>query len=381
MKYKIWLTKDYQKVLEIPKTSVSNVEFGMKSDDVQQLKFVLNLNNLGINNHIIKPNTILLLEIGTARLFFYIAKYERNESSYNVNCVVDYYQLKWAINPLQNQTYTGTLSELLSQIVPNFVRNQINGQDANISISVGTDDIMATLKKAMTQANYRWRITSYNSQNKPIIEYGNPALVSTTKAQFSNYSNISSFGERNLITSLSLSANTEYISSYKVSGKYDGGSNPEFDFINYNSTDTNFPVMQGNIIDQSQNGKTTKIVVKKFTIPATIPVGNQSKDYLYQLARDDLIDNNSKLIDYTIEVQTNKYLQPLDKIFIHYNDSIQNLSGVNVKRISDTKVISGIQYNLDSGKVGLTLTSTGKFTLIDQTFEIQKQLKALTQST
>ena len=385
MNYKLWIFTN-QKITEIGKNSLSQVEFGLKSDDVAQLKFKLNSENLDTNDHIINnPKVKILLEIGTFKLLFYRAKYARdNKNSYDVNLVADYRNIMYEVNPLQNQTYAGSLSGLLSQLIPNWQKNQINGADTNVSISVGTDDIVATIKKAMEQANWRWRITGYNQLNQPILEYGDPAISNKIKVQFNNYANISSFGDKNIISSLTATISNEYINQLRATGKYDTGNNPEFDLVGYSSTDSSYPVVNGMILDQAQMGLPIRTEVKKFTIPATIAPGQTAKDYLYQLARSDLIATNSRLIDYKIAVETNKFIQPMDKVFIHYNRTTRNLSGLNIQRVTDTKVVSAIQYNLDTNTVGLTLSINGRFQYSDgkaNILNINKTLKSLTQST
>ena len=385
MQYKLWIFTT-QKITEIGKNSLSQVSLGLKSDDIAQLKFNLNSNNLDTNSFIINnPKVKILLEIGSFRLLFYRVKYARDsKNSYNVNLVADYRNIMYEVNPLQNQTYSGSLSGLLSQLVPNWQRNQFNGLDTTVSISVGTDDIISTIKKAMDQANWRWRISGYNQLGQPILEYGDPSIINKVRVQFNNYANISSFGDKNIISSLTATVSNEYINQLRAIGKYDSGNNPEFDLAGYVSTDSNYPVMNGAILDQAQMGLPTRTEVKKFTIPATIPPGQPARDYLYQVARSDMIATNSRLIDYRITVLTNKFIQPLEKVFIHYNRTTKNLSGLNLQRVTDTKVVSAVQYNLDTNTVALTLSSTGRFQYSDgkaNILNINKTLKSLTQST
>jgi hypothetical protein len=387
MNYKLLVISNNIKFYPIPRTSLSGVEFGMKSDDFHQLKFTLNSRNLDITKYIINnKNAQVLLEIGGQRYLFYVAKYEQaNKSSYNVNLMIAAYGVKnIETNPYQNQTYNGSLLTLINTLLPNWTVNQINGLDANVSISVGTDDKWETIKKAVDQARWRMRITGYSKDYKPILEYGDASLL-PARVQLSNYTTISSFGTQNRIGTLVATISNQYVSQIKATGKWDSGSNPEVQLTGYNANDPNYPIIFGGVLqDQSLVNQVQKPEVKKYTIPATIPVGVQSQDYLYQTARADMIDINSSLLNYTMEVSLSTFIMPLDKVFIHYNKTIKNFSGLNIERLTDSKIIAGIAYNLDTGKVGISLSNTGKFsggTGSRNILALNKQFKSLTQST
>jgi hypothetical protein len=387
MDYNIWIISNNTKFFKIPRTCLSGVEFGMKSDDFHQMKFTLNSQNLDITKYLINnKNAQVLLEIGGQRYLFYIAKYgQASKSSYNVNLMISAYSVKnIESNPYQNQTYNGSLNTLISTLLPEWITNQINGLDAVVSISVGTDDKWETIKKAIAQAGWRMRITGYTKGYKPILEYGN-ATILPSRIQLSNYTTISSFGSKNRIGNLVAEISNEYTSQIKATGKYDSGSNPEFNLTGYNANDPNFPVIFGGVIqDQSLINQIQKPQVKKYTIPNTIPPGIAAQDYLYQTARADMIDINSALVNYTMEVSLSSFIIPLDKVFIHYNKTIKNFSGLNIERLTDTKIIAGIAYNLDTGKVGISLSNSGKFsggTGSRNILALNKQLKSLTQST
>lgn len=386
MKWSLWIFENNKKCFEIPKACVSGVSLGLKTDDVQQLKFTLNNRNLDIQNYIIKTkNANILLEVEGIRTLFYVAKYEQTgRSGYNLNLVASFFNIRFDTNPLQNQTYTGSLIALISQLAPNWIVNQINNLDAQVSISVGSDDEFATIKKAIEQAGWRWRITGYNSQYQPILELGNPNLL-PAKVQLSNYTNVTSFGDKNIIHNLSIQISNEYTSQILATGKYDTGTNPEFNLAGYISPDSAYPVVgAGAVQDQTLATLLTREVVKKYTIPATIPAGDQAKDYLCQTARADLVGLNSALIGYTIEASVSKLLLPMDKVFIHYNKVVNNQSGQSVQRITDTKIVAGIQYDLDTNKVGISLSNSGQYTASSGSrniFALNKAIKSLTQST
>jgi hypothetical protein len=387
MDYKLHIIANGIKVFPIPRHCLSGVEFGMKSDDFHQLKFVLNSRNLDITKYLINnKNAQVLLEIGGQRYLFYIAKYEQaGKTSYNVNLMLQAFGVKnREANPMQNQTYNGSLNSLISTILPDWVVNQINGLDATVSISVGTDDKWETIKKAVAQAGWRMRITGYTKAYKPILEYGN-ATVLPSKIQLNNYTAVSSFGSKNRIGNLVAQISNEYTSQIIPTGKYDSGTNPEFGLTGYNANDPNYPVIFGGVIqDQSLVNQIQKPQVKKYTVPNTILPGIAAQDYLYQTARADMIDINSALVSYTLEVTLSTFILPLDKVFIHYNKTIRNLSGLNIDRLTDTKIIAGIAYNLDTGKVGISLSASGKFSGSvgsRNILALNKQLKSLTQST
>lgn len=385
LRYNLWIIQNFKKVLQIPKTSVSDVQFGMKSNEVSQLKFSLNASNLELNQLLINdPNLKIQLDLNESSNLFYIAKHSQaDKNQYNVNCVADFYKIKYVQNPLQNQTYSGSVFALISRLVPNWEVRQINDLDASVSISVGSDDILSTIEKAIESTGWSWRITTYSSESEPCLEYGEADQIAEIKAQFSNHDVHSNFGDKNRIISFATTVSNEYTSQIQAFGKFDGGNLPEFDLTGYELADESYPAASGYVFDQSLQSLDPKIQVKKFTVPKTLSLV-QAKDYLYQAAKNQLIAINSRLVEYKLEIKTDQFLQPLDKILVFHNKKTQTKSRSFVERTNTIKVISAIQYNLDTNTVALTLSTRGKFKYSDtraNILDLNKQVKTLTQST
>jgi hypothetical protein len=384
MNYKLWITIDNQKLQQIPHNSLSELGFGDKSDAIAELKFVMNSRDLNIVKLILeKTNIEILLEIGDVAIpFIILKKIDNGNGTYNINLAASYNSKKDVSNPLENQTYSGSLSSLLSQLAPEWDFVNVNKVDQNIAISVGSDNPLATTYKAIHSQKLELRFKEYKN-SKWLVEYGDfSKLAPIVQLNSTNYA--AGFGDKNLITSLVVESSSQYLSEINPIGKYDTGSSPEFNLNNYIVEDSDYSIVMGKIVDNSLANQPKKSITKKFTIPSNLANNLlESQKYLYSQARQFLYEHNAKLTDYKLTVVIDKFLQPLDVVKIFYNKTIRNHSGIKITRIDDTKLISGIEYNLSDRTVALTLTSTGKFNppknqkLI---LDLNKQIKGITQN-
>ena len=189
MQYRIWiLNNNLKKFIEIPKHCISGVELGMKTNEPTQMRFSLNTQNLDINNFVTQKIYKILLELEDLKILLDVAKVSYNSNNtIGINLVIDYYdETKLRINPLLNQVYTGSLLNLISILCPNWQVDLINNQDLKCSISVGTDDILQTITKAVEQGGGVWSIQKYSDNNKPIIAIGKPENDEKIKATDKN---------------------------------------------------------------------------------------------------------------------------------------------------------------------------------------------------
>ena len=381
--YELYVTLNFKKWRYIAKYCYGALTLECKSNDIHQLKFILNNKNIALNKIILERKDIeIVLEIGTYRMPFTVQKIEQSGNTYKINLSAGYYALKYQRNVLENTTYTGSLSTLLNQMAPSWQFININNFDQNISVSIGSDNPLATIKKAIESAKLMWRITGqYN--NSYILEYGDFGKL-PFKAQLKSQLATGSFGIKNVISDLKIEVSNEYINQLIAIGKYDTGSS-EFNLNNYYINDQEYSINNGTVVVNNLINSQPKSETKKFTIPSSL-IGNlaRSQENLYLQARQYLYEKNSSLINYSLSCSLDKFLQPLDNVKIFYNKLIENQSGTKITRINDARLVSGIQYNLTNRKIGITLTSTGVFknnTQKQLNIELNKNIKQLTQNT
>ena len=144
-----------------------------------------------------------------------------------------------------------------------------------------------------------------------------------------------------------------------------------------------FPVVAGKVVDSTKSNLVPKSQTRKYTVSSLLTT-IEAQSYLYELARSEIISQNSRLRDYRIEVKTDSVILPTNRIFLYYNSKISNFSGDSEQKIEETKVVAGIQYNLTENKVAVVLSSSGRYSYTanhTNNIRLTNQLRRLTQTT